>query len=172
MLRRTLFKILMVCFAVAFTWLLLRPGTTDLVTALPTEKAHRLNERLTNLPVHTYDRAGVALYNDRGYHTETLVRRLVGLRFTPIARNEVRPYVLMVERTTALFTLANRNDLRGLNDWTALPDTVLVDDAYAPRKLDVLLERRVEPGSYVVRNPGGGPSRPVFFDPTVVTVVP
>jgi len=172
MFRRTLFKIIVVCIAAAVAFLLFHEREPDLLTALPEEDAAALPDRLTGLSIHTYDSATTPLYNDRRYHTKELVPALRGLRVVPIGRNEVRPFVLQVRSATTLYTLANGSDLRGLAAWTALPDRVLVDDVYSPRRLDLLLSLQVEAGTYVVRNPVNGPSRPVFFDGTVVSAMP
>lgn len=172
MFRRTVIKILVVCIAAFVAFLLFGRRDPDLLQAVPEEAVGTLEDRLTALSVHTYDSATTPLYNDRRYHTQALVPRLQGLRFVPVSRNEVRPFVLRVNAPTTVYTLANRLDLRGLGNWTALPDPVLVDDAYSPRRLDVVLELHLEAGTYAVHNPENGPSRPVFFDAAKVEVVP
>lgn len=171
MFRRTVIKILVVCIAAFVAFVLFGRRDPDLLEPIADDAAATLEERLTGLSVHTYDSATTPLYNDRRYHTKALVPRLQGLRFVPVARNEVRPFVLRVSAPTTVYTIANRLDLRSVETWNALPDPVLVDDAYSPRRLDLLLERHLEAGTYAVRNPENGPSRPVFFDPAVVEVV-
>lgn len=171
MFRHTLIKILVVLTAAAASYLLLRPSVAPLLQPMDMDEIRELDDRLSPKRTRVYDRHDVALWKDRSYHTYQFVQRISGLHFVPIDRNEERPYVLRVSYPTTLFTTANRLDLRDVKDWTVLPDTVLVDDVYAPRRFDVLLEQNVGAGSYVVRSPKGGPSKPVFFDPRVVQVV-
>ena len=112
-----------------------------------------------------------AFWTDRSYHTFHTVARLKGLHFIPLARNEERPYRIDVQDGIEwVYTLANRDDLNGLDDWEVLPDTVLVFDAYAPRRFDVLLRNGLGTGVFMVKGPAGGPSHPVFFDPGKVKV--
>lgn len=171
MFRRTVIKILVVCIAALVAFMLFGRRDADLLEPIADDAAGTLEDRLTGLSVHTYDSATTPLYNDRRYHTKALVPRLQGLHFVPVSRNETRPFVLRVSARTTVYTVANRLDLRSVETWNALPDPVLVDDAYSPRRLDLLLERHLEAGTYAVRNPVNGPSRPVFFDPAVVELV-
>lgn len=111
-------------------------------------------------------------WTDRSYHTFRAVGRLKGLHFVPLARNEERPYRIDVnDGIEWVYTLANRDDLTGLDDWEVLPDTVLVFDPYAPRGFDVLLRNGLGTGVFMVKSPAGGPSHPVFFDPDKVKLV-
>lgn len=171
MFRRTVFKILVVCIASVVAFFLFHERDAELLAPITLERANMLPDRLTHPSIHHYDSAATPLYNDRSYHTKDLVPRLRGLHFAPVGRNEVRPFILRVIAPTTVYTLANRTDLRGLAAWTPLPDPVLVDDAFSPRRLDVVLSLHVEPGLHAVRNPVNGPSRPVFFDASVVQVM-
>jgi hypothetical protein len=171
MFRRTVFKILVVCIVAAIAFLVFHERGPEMLAPVTEADAATLPDRLTGLSVHTYDSAGTPLYNDRRYHTKEEVPVLRGLRFVPIGRNEMRPFVLEVSAPTTVYTLANRADLRGLAAWTPLPDPVLVDDAFSPRRLDVVLSLAIAPGIHVVRNPENGPGRPVFFDPAAVQVM-
>ena len=172
MARRIVFKIALV-FAVAVAgYLYLRDRTPDLVTMITPEQIASMEDRLTGLSPIMYDRHDVPLWTDRSYHTFQFAPRLKERVWLPLGRNEERPYVIHVEQATEVFTLANRLDLRGVEDWEVLRDTLLVDDSYAPRRMDVLLSKHLEPGVYRVRSPEGGPSKPVFWDPRSARLVP
>lgn len=142
----------------------------DLIVPMDMEDRADTVQRSTEVRAAVYDRYDAPLWTDRTYHTFQAVRKLGGRQWVPVGRNEDRWYALEVQHPTALYTLANRADLRGVEQWTVLPDTALVDDSYAPRRFDALLSLEVGPGVYRVRSPKGGPSKPVFFDPHHVRI--
>lgn len=152
-------------------WAILRPHTPRLVERISAAEATAIEGRLTGLRAYPYDVFDRALWNDRSYHTFQWVRRLEGLHFVPIGRNEEQAYVLEVTANTTLITLANQLDLRGVKEWNVLPDTVLVNDVVTERKFDLLLSLEVGPGTYRVLSFKSGPSKPVFFDPAAVRVM-
>jgi len=155
--------------AIVVRWAL-RPRIPDLIVPKDTQGLADTAQRAMDLRNAVYDRYDAPLWTDRTYHTFQAVRKLADRQWVPVGRNEDRWYALDVQEPTVLYTLANRADLRGVEQWTVLPDTVLVDDSYAPRRFDALLSLEVGPGIYRVRSPKGGPSKPVFFDPHHVRI--
>lgn len=164
---RRVFKIAVVLAAATGLWWWSRDHVPDLVEPVDANGSSELND-VGALP---YAGSASALWADRSYHTATDVPRLRGLRWVPIGRNEARAYRIEVTAPAVVFTLAHHDDLRGLDAWEPLPDSVYVHDPYEPRSSDRLLRLELRPGTYRVRSPKGGPSRPVFFDPERVHVL-
>lgn len=161
---RRVFKILLVLAAAVVGWWMLRPRTPELL--VPMDEG--APAALTPAPTGVYEGQATRLWSDRDYRTVMDVQRLAGLHFARIGRREDRPLLLHVTTTTMLYTLANHDRAEGLSGWSALSDSIVIPDAYAPRTFDRLWQRQVVPGVYVVRNPQNGPSRPVFFDASAV----
>lgn len=161
---RRVFKIMLVLAVAVVGWWMLRPRTPELLVHLE-EKAPAV---LTPAPTGIYEGRTTRLWSDRDYHTVTDVHRLTGLHFARIGRREEQALLLHVTTPTTLYTLANHDRAEGLAGWSALSDSILIPDAYAPRTFDRLWQRQVEPGIYMVRNPRKGPSRPVFFNASSV----
>lgn len=172
MARRIVFKIALVLLAAWGAWHFLRSPVPDLVEAIDTDALADTTGRIVSPRTVAYEIHDVPLWTDRNYHTFQFVQRLAGRQWVPVGRNEEGWYALVVERPTTLLTLAYRADLRGVKEWTPLPDTVLVDDSYAPRRFDLMLALKVEAGAYRIRSPKGGPSKPVFFIPADAHLAP
>lgn len=161
------FKILLVLVAALAGWWMLRPQAPELL--VPAEQGTRVD--LPPAPTGIYEGATTRLWSDRVYHTERDVPRLRGLHFARIGRREERPLLLLVDRSTTLYTLANHGRAQVLSGWSVLPDSVLIPDSYAPRTFDRVWQRQVGPGVYLVRNARNGPSHPVFFDASAVSAM-
>ena len=170
--RRILFKIALVFAATLAYWLFFRERVPELVVPITADEIAAMEDRADSLTNRVYERYDVPLWRDRDYHTSQFVQRLGGREWASVGRNEEDSYVIEVQERTSLITIANRKDLRGVEDWTALSDPVFVDDSYPPRRFDVMLSLDVEPGTYRVRSPKGGPSKPVFWDPRVARLMP
>ena len=166
--RRGVFKIALVFVAALVAWALLRRQHAPYLQRVPDEQ---VPVPCKALKTAAYEGDRTLLWTDRDYHTTASARRLNGTVFTRIGRREHTPYYLRVLRSTMLYTLANRELLEGLKEWTVLEDSVLLLDAYAPRTFDRLLMLEVEEGTYRMDNPAKGPSHPLFFAPADVRVI-
>lgn len=166
--RRGVFKIALVFVAALVAWALLRRQHAPYLQRVPEDQ---LPSQVKPVNTVAYEGDRTFLWTDRDYRTTATVGRLKGKAFTRIGRREHAPYYLRVIRSTMLYTLANRDRLEGLKEWTVLMDRVLVLDAYAPRTFDRVLMLDVGVGTYRMDNPTKGPSHPLFFDPADVQVI-